>query len=191
MAQLEERNTLTVCPCCGKQTFPVPAEIDSAEKEHYLACILTGVPYSKTYSLFDGRVQLEMAEAQPSFLDKLTRLSAKATLWEDKQQKSVLSDIVTRLFRYHTIVSISVQVDSSRTIKKVRPAVEAILQEALSEEDGNKFNSIYEKIVSPDVIGTISNLILDKVIITHNRVMDVLALSGFDDSFYKGIPSVS
>ena len=47
---------------------------------------------------------------------------------------------------------------------------------------------MYARLVDPSVVTSLSAGILDKVLVTHSRTMELLVSSGFDDSFYRGIP---
>jgi hypothetical protein len=49
---------------------------------------------------------------------------------------------------------------------------------------------MYARLVDPSVVTSLSAGILDKVLVTHSRTMELLVSSGFDDSFYQGIPHV-
>ena len=47
-----------VCPCCGEKTLKRPVKVDGKIVDDYLASIMTGIPFSHTFNMFDGRLKI-------------------------------------------------------------------------------------------------------------------------------------
>lgn len=189
MSQTNTQKELLACPCCGKPTFQAPAKVDDETKHRYLACIISGAPYKQTYNLFDQAVKITVTQLAPQVTDKMIRLGAVTSLEQDKGRKSILSDLLSRLYRLLPVQNISIVTDTSVSDYHVSSVCLQILEKALQPDcTAQQLSAMYARLVDPSVVTSLSAGILDKVLVTHSRTMELLISSGFDDSFYQGIP---
>lgn len=189
MSQTNTQKELLACPCCGKPTFQAPAKVDDETKHRYLACIISGAPYKQTYNLFDQAVKITVTQLAPQVTDKMIRLGAVTSLEQDKDRKSILSDLLSRLYRLLPVYNISIVTDTSVSDYHVSSVCLQILEKALQPDcTAQQLSEMYARLVDPSVVTSLSAGILDKVLVTHSRTMELLVSSGFDDSFYQGIP---
>ena len=56
------KEELVKCPCCGKLTLTKPIKVKQDQLDKFLACTLTGVPYSSTYKLYKGSLLVTVSE---------------------------------------------------------------------------------------------------------------------------------
>lgn len=185
---MEENRQKITCPCCGEQTFFQPTKLDPVLKQHYLSCILTGVPYTKDYSLYDGAVTITMTQMKPKFTDSIVRIGTIAKLLQDTQKRTRIQDIIQRVFRLSCIVKIRVQLQDNHMEFNIQDTVNYILQNITQDTSIQQLNSYYQKLSDPKVVSSIPNAIIDTVIATHSNVLNLLTSCGFDQNFYSGIP---
>ena len=189
MSQTNTQKEMLTSPCCGKPTFQAPAKVDDETKHRYLACIISGAPYKQTYNLFAQAVKITVTQLAPQVTDKMIRLGAVTSLEQDKDRKSILSDLLSRLYRLLPVQNISIVTDTSVSDYHVSSVCLQILEKALQPDcTTQQLSEMYAGLVNPSVVTSLSAGILDKVLVTHSRTMELLVSSGFDDSFYQGIP---
>lgn len=49
------------CPCCGKPTLVKPLELNGPILDHYIACLVSGVPFSHTYPIYKGKLEVTVS----------------------------------------------------------------------------------------------------------------------------------
>ena len=180
------------CPCCGEMTLRKPLEIKSIVLDEYMASIITGVPFSHTYTLHDTidvtvemplKKELLMLQRAVSHLDKL-RAEVKDQEIQDKlRAASVMVQV------YGGITSIVTHKDG-KIVKTYMPA-EAVQQFVSQLKDfGDDVALIceaYESVDIADNMSTIPEVMLNAIVRTHGDVYRVLLDTGFNETFWRGI----
>ena len=188
-SEVESEAKTTVCPCCGKQTMKLPVQVSESFKQHFLSCMISGTPYQRQYMLFEGKVKVIVTQLHPEWQDNLIQLGVKARLADSQAEKTVLNNISQRVFRLLPIRKFCVTDFRNNSQEyNISDIVFALLKEALLAQNIQSLQKIYAKLNDPQVIPCLSMPLIDKLIVTHNRTLDILVESGFDDLFYAGIP---
>lgn len=183
------------CPCCGEMTLHKPLEIKSIVLDEYMASIITGVPFSHTYTIHDTiDVTVEMPlkkdvmalQRAVSLLDKV-RLACKDA---DKSYK--LRDAAAMVQVYGNITSIVTRKDG-KIVKSYTPAenVRGFVS-ALRDlnENVDLIIEAYEACDTTDNMSTIPEVMLNAIVRTHGDMYKVLLDTGFNETFWKGIELV-
>lgn len=174
----------TVCPCCGEVTFTLPAKVHQEELDLYLACMLTGEQFTKTYKLFNDSIQITCKELNTDVSDKLSRLLLKTP----ESDPDLWNRYVTRLAMLTPITKIKYNKGDINETKDVEAITSPLLE--VSDKHVNDIDWLKEQytvLMDPSKVGAIPRDILDKVVGTHINNIQLLIKSGFDQSFYEGI----
>lgn len=191
--QNKQESKFVTCPCCGKDTMKVPADIDQSIKQGFLASLLTGTQYTHTYNMYNGLLSITVREASNSIKDKLIHIANKGMSLQNKEQSRLLNIIMTRIFKLSSIDIICVydSVNENNTkIFQIGSFVQTILDRLDKYKDIQDLNIILDDINNPSNISSVPGVIIDKILEAHARQMNVLIQSGFDDSFSEGIVHV-
>lgn len=185
---------LLTCPCCGKLTMPIPAQVDQADKETFLAAILTGTQYQQTYDLFDSRVHITVRQLPNILRDKLIKIANKAIKEKDSAKQDQTHAILARLYKISPISYIQIDdpTDASKNkVYNMQDNITYCIDRLLEiDVDIEQLQSINNRLVDPSYVSSIPIYILDRVMETHMNQVKVLTESGFDDSFSTGIVHV-
>ena len=180
----EDTEKLMTCPCCGKLTLELPVKVKEAEMDHYTACLMTGQPYSKTYKLFKGKLQITVTALTDATRDKMNLLMSKFTLIEDDSIKDIANLFIVRLFAMLPVVSINKEKEGI----SLQATVSSMLDEALSKyNDKEWLEKNYKLLLDSKLTGGISKDIIDKVCAKHLQNAVMLRDSGFDPDFFTDI----
>jgi len=95
---------LVECPHCGwdlKETSDVAPTIE--DKQRFIVCLQSGKPYSSTYELYTGQLQLRIRELRTYELDAITK-----EVWNQQQQGEVKSalEVYALTERYRTALQV-------------------------------------------------------------------------------------
>lgn len=174
----------TVCPCCGETTFTLPAKLPQQELDHYIACMLTGEEFTKTYKLFGDSIEITCRELNTDKADKVSRLLLKTP----EKDPDTWNRYVTRLCMLVPIVKIKYSKGDLNEIKDITAVTEPLL--AVSDkhvDDTEWLKAQYAALIDPAKVGALPRDVLDKVVRTHMTTVQTLVKSGFDQAFYEGI----
>lgn len=202
MAEEKKEPTKIKCPCCGELTLTQPLDVKSAVLDEYMAAIITGVPFSHTYSLFGGsvRIKVESLDRANSALisDVARRLNEYAA---DKEEKATHSDIVPYIKElagvlrlYFGVIAIDMFKDNE-PVKTYAPSKimrehAKNISEAFRETDEKLLESITAAVsvcLSQDVISSVPDAAIRTVVVTHGELYNLLMEAGFDENFWAGI----
>jgi hypothetical protein len=198
MAEETKKEERIKCPCCGELTLRKPLEIKSLILDEYMASIVTGIPFSHTYTVHDtidvtatvptkSETQLMLTVSQ-----RLDNLASTVTA-ADSIAEAVLNDkiraAVGMIQTYGTITSI-VTHNKDKIIKTYTPA-ESIKKFCLAVgelgNDKEKIVAAYETCDTADSLSTLPDLMLRAISKTHNDIYTILLDTGFNETFWKGI----
>ena len=73
-----------ICPCCGKPTLKRPVKPGQELTDHWMACMISGTPFTHTYPLFKGRVEIMVGMMSPETEGKLSLLTSMLDLAESR-----------------------------------------------------------------------------------------------------------
>ena len=183
------------CPCCGELTLRKPLDIKSIVLDEYMSSIITGVPFSHTYTVHDTiDITVEIPDkndAQEQFLavQKLDRLGAT----EQDLAKSTSLKAASVTVQTYSWVTVIVTKRDGKAVKTYTPA-EAIKQFIAdvksAGDDVDVILALYEKLNTSENLSTIPEVMVRAVSRTHNDVYNILLTTGFNSTFWKGIELV-
>lgn len=181
---MPEETVKTTCPCCGEQTFKLPAKVPQDKLDHYISCMLTGEPYTETYSLFGGRIKLTCRELPQMIVDKMNRLFTV----KPKDESSIWGDFIQRLYTLLPVQKIVYENSKEGSTFLLKELTEPILDLASKHVDDQEWlKDKYELLNDPSKVSAIPRKILDKTVVTHLEQLDIFINSGFSPDFYEGI----
>lgn len=187
-----------VCPCCGKKTLKRPVKVDGKIVDDYLASIMTGVPFSHTFNMFDGRLKITCGLS-----DRDTGLM----FWRfihfiepHAGDTPAVQDFLGLINSYCAVKRIEVT-GSGNTNKMYTPseilaaACRKFLDEwelvTLTDETKKEFlqavSDLYAKLKTTDVISSVPPTILKRVNDDFRALETIMLQAGFDENFWKGI----
>lgn len=212
--QEEQKDENTIpCPCCGKSTLHKPVKIKDEMLDHYMSCILTGVPFWHAYPLYDGKLTVKiglLTREQLDLINRVARLCIQAREYSRIPQEDI--DIVqrrTRLFMH--IQGIDTKVNTvaqqswqpSAALSEALPAYIDKLTKLMDELRGeSKDAEAYKDAVTAtkDIFHAMSQLCSDTALLssvpeallavaldTHNQIYGILVSAGIDVNFWEGI----
>jgi|BioPla2DNA2_1021312.scaffolds.fasta_scaffold03064_3 hypothetical protein len=193
---MTEELKMKTCPCCGKETLvelPKPSE---QLMEHYMACIVTGVPFSYEYDLYDGAISITVvnptAEEAASMRKTVPRLYSMNMDAGKPLDPGDMQTIENRLQTYSLIQEIRIK--SNNRAYRPKDEVEACLafvNEAYEESKEDEYKGTLETALNRLTNGTtMSGLplqVLVGTIAAHSQVYDLLVGNGLDKNFWERI----
>lgn len=205
-AEADNRNNQTVqavkCPCCGQKTLKSPPDkLPQAVVDSYMASIMTGVPFSHIYVLYDGKVKINCSILKPSIAQQLRAFSSKVYKLhikpqaqnKDPQDLSMQMRIANILYWLGFMASIK-QVEVRRqgfeyTTIKVQDNIIRLLQDFTASTLGlnDLLDQLEAKLADAQIVSGLPKAVLDKVSSTHLEVYKLLIDAGFDANFWSGI----
>lgn len=187
-----------VCPCCGEKTLKRPVKVDGKIVDDYLASIMTGIPFSHTFNMFDGRLKITCGLS-----DRDTGLM----FWRfihfiepHVGDATTVQDLLGLINSYCAVKRIEVT-GSGNTNKMYTPseilaaACRKFLDEwelvTLTDETKKEFlqavSDLYARLKPTDVISSVPPTILKRVNDDFRALETIMLQAGFDENFWKGI----
>ena len=179
------------CPCCGAQTFQLPVKPDHQDTQLYLACMLTGQPFSKVYHLFKGKVMLKVSQLSKEQLKSLQALQYIVESCQDPQLKTQMEQLLPIIYSFKPLKYITVQTSDDQHTYRIDQVIQEAMDTLLAGVDLEGAKKVYEKLTDSKLMSSIPAYALQKVINTHLKLVNILVESGFDENFYQGIPQGS
>ena len=196
--QQEDKVDYAICPCCGKPTLVKPIQVKGPLLDHYISCIVSGVPFSHTYPIYEDKIQVTVTQLDKAMALKIAGASAVLSAAENKfpASKKQLEDFESMLKLYCSISSIHMQnggqdktLTPSELVSDICGKLTAL---AASVETGaeaalKELTTLYEMLTNPAYVSGLPGIMLGSVISTHNEVYNILMNVGFGPNFWKGI----
>ena len=177
------------CPCCGQLTLTQPLEINTDLTDHYLSCIMSGVPFHHTYPLFDGKIEITISML---LSEDLLVIDRAVTKLEDAMKAEEEKDDFDRLggmLRSYAFVK-EIQFKSGQT-KTYTPANDMIRCANLlitSEEPlKDTVKNLLQQFNKNEILSPLPYPLIESVCKTHITLYNILTDTGFDANFWKGI----
>lgn len=175
----------TECPCCKQKTFELPLKPKQDDLQLYMACLLSGQPFKKTYSLWDGRIKIEATEISQQKLIAMQKVATKLAFADHGQISDMLKIISDVLFNKAYITKIMLYKDGQQEkVYDIEPIWYKAIQEVLKAQTKEDLQKILKVLTSPQNVSAVSMSLLQKVVKTHNSITELLSLSGFDADFF-------
>lgn len=201
----ETEQKYILCPCCRKSQIPKPVEIDSPIMDHYMSCIMTGVPFSHTYELYGGKLAITATMlAHEESLD-LSIATSTLELCKAKmggEMDETLSELIGMLNVYAQIDTISSH-DKTKLNMKSLYNPKKVVFDICKDLNEKRYKIIQNDMTTDDIKKMIENAfalckntstmsalpaaILSTVQRTHDTLYSILVEAGFDPNFWKGI----
>lgn len=213
MAETEEitpdtlKDEFETCPCCKEKTLKKPVKVSTEIVEHYMACIMTGVPFNHMFPLYGGRLQVKITahtRDDAMFLYKfmvfLEPLSGDA---------ASIKDLIGLVNTFSSVDSIYVrkkEKDDEDTqmfkpaaaiFEKCRALYEAWEGKDVRLPDSEdrkalveELKKLYVELSNTSVISAVPPYIIAKTISDFHAIDGILLNAGFDENFWKGIELV-
>ena len=197
---IDEKPKASICPCCGKPTLPYPVQhVPDELMDQYMVCLMSGTPFSRTYKMYNERIQITVTQWTAEIRDNVERLLRAIDLLADA---GVVPDGVS-WDNFRGVVRVlagilKISIKAGDTVKTYAPA-ELLASLSVKAKDlmaGDRealasfMTDAYAKVTSTDNVSALPPAQLLAVAETHARLLDVLVDAGFDKSFWKGIELV-
>lgn len=183
----EKKPELIKCPCCGKITLEAPVKVNQDDLDKYIASIVSGVPYQKSYKLHRGAVSITVADCNDTVKDKMNLLITRTSQEVDEDLQQAQQLFMIRLFTLLPIVSIKV-VGETDCNKDIQAVAVPLLDEALQHyKEKEWLDAAYKRLMDPEQVTAVPKALLDKVVAKHMENCAILTDSGFDQDFFEGI----
>lgn len=198
-AETPKERTASICPCCGQPTLPYPVKhIPDDLADQFMACLLSGTPFTHTYPLYNGRVLITVTQMTAQARDIVEQLLHDIDRLVDSgvSIEGVSFDNMKGIVR--TLISVnSIEIKANGTVKVFQPAEN--LRKALatfrSLEPGDvesaamkeKVAGIYRSLTDPSEVSGIPPAQIMTTVEAHARLLTLLMDAGFDENFWAGI----
>ena len=180
-----KEEVLTECPCCKENTFKLPLKPKDEDLQLYMACIISGQPFKKTYSLWDGRIRVEAVEMSQKKLIELQKVATKLAFADRGQFTDILKLISDILYNKAHVSKISIYKDGQvQKTYQIQPLWYKSIEETLKAQNTQQLQKVLKVLTDTQKVGAVSMSLIQKVVRTHNNIVQLLALSGFDSDFF-------
>ena len=205
MAEEKKEPVKVKCPCCGELTLTQPLDVKSALLDEYMAAIITGVPFSHTYGLYNGAVKItveSLDRANTTLLFTITkRLEDYAKANEGKVPSGMesaftyIKELAGVLKLYFGVTSIEMYRDKqliksytpSAVMRSQAEAIAAALLTGDNEKAKDVITNAVDICLSENTISTVPDGAIRAIVVTHGDLYNLLMDAGFDENFWAGI----
>lgn len=198
---LPKVETKIACPCCGQMTLSKPPNPGNILADHWVACMLAGVPFNRVYPLYGGKVQITVSslsnEDADDYMAAVTLLSA-LELAEDRAKYEV--DLLNLRQYLNILVFIKkIEIRQKDKVQVYQPAdtaahVIAGINKLRMDLSGDNRDACFQELLkfqkllgSKDITSTIPLASLIRLVQIHNSINNIMTEAGFDSSFWEGI----
>lgn len=183
----ENKQQKVYCPCCGQQTLDAYTQPDQQTVDRYIACLLTGEAFSKVYSLYNGKITIQVS----NLTDRLTTKAMKATaiISRSNNQEVLKQGLGYLTYRLLPIKNITVYGNNEKRIYLVQDQIIKAIDNLLNSDDNIDVavQTYSNRVTSPQLFSNIPASILDKTVGVHSHLVNSLIKLGMNQSFYEGI----
>ena len=196
-----------ICPCCGQLMKKVPLEITDDLFDFWLACVMTGTPFSHKYSLYKGKLTVTVKsfteEGRQLLKTGDTCVAVLKEHFEGNQTLLTQLDEIRQVLHNCYCVD-TIEVSAAATRKLFHPS--SVMEEGICKleeirkrlsmgtEDDSSIMEDLKKVrafitASANISSTPAH-ILFTIVDTHFRLSEELEQQGFDSNFWMGIRQV-
>ena len=181
-----------ICPCCGKPTLIKPVVVKDALLDQYMACIISGVPFTHTYPIYNGRIKITVSVLDRATAGLVTRVTSLLEAVEDAADaatKDKIARILSAIRLYCFIDTITINAgDKTREYHPAATARDVCNQFLIKDIDLTE--AISKQLLVLQDQQNVSNVpaaILMRTVEGHNQLNTILLTAGFDENFWEGI----
>ena len=192
------------CPCCGELTLTQPLDVKGVTLDEFLSSIITGEPYTHTYKMYSGSVEVTV-EALPKQTSNVLALCTKVLrsyitkleASDDEHARAAavpVNELLGTMRRYFGVKMISMYKDK-KLFKQYLPA--DAMREAAAEisnaylKGQDAFDDAVakaiERCLAPETISALPVDAVENIVLTHADIYIILMNAGFDENFWEGI----
>ena len=193
-----EDTAMMRCPCCGKNTLRTPLNVNHELMDHYMSCVMTGVPFWHDYPLYNGKIILRITMLDKNRQQLLDRISLVLEMLGDstdsQQEKLKVNQLRVLLRNLLHIEHVKMANGPSMKVWSVATSLEDKISAILEQEDqkahhisADAFNELYDLCHNPAVVTGLSEQLISVAIDTHYRLSSILIAAGIDENFWDGI----
>jgi len=183
----EQKQEFVICPCCGKLTLEKPVKVKQVDLDRYVASIVSGEMYTKTYFLYNNTVTITVADLDEQTKDTMLLASLKQDTVQDPETKDKLQLVISKLYTFLPVVTIEIAGDTP-VKKDIKALTRAILKELpLHVSDKVWLDNTYNVLTDPEHVTALPKSVIDAVVYKHMKFYELMLESGFDKSFFEGI----
>lgn len=185
--QFELNKQKRICPCCGQRSLDHIPQIDSDTVDYYIACMMTGQPFTKDYKLYNGRLNIKVASISDQLITKAVQVTA--VLNRSNLDQKVQQALIFITYRLIPIKQICIFSGGQKTIFTPQATVIKSIDKLLAYQDNlDDAAKVYcQQVINPKACSTVPVKILDKVVGYHTQLMQALVEHGLDQSFCDSI----
>lgn len=190
--ETEKAQEFITCPCCQKPTLQKPLNVKGAVLEHYMACMLTGVPFSHVYPIHNGRLQVTVTNLPRDTHRKLRQASNKLEQLasQDKSLTELVDDLRGALNLYSRIETVELMLGGKQVLlmpsKSVLDAVD-VFEASKELTDRARVEAFHANSTDACCVSAVPVPLLSNLIELHNQLFGLLLSVGLDENFWEGI----
>lgn len=208
--QTEQKDTgakFEICPCCGKPTLQMPVHPKDELMDYWLACMTTATPFTHTYPMYNGKVEITVvadSADMDSKLDTLTAIldaiAAREDLADQSQYDISHMKVMARIGMHITTIKTMTSKSESRVFTPAASVQEAlnllhplradIMSGKTIEGFTETMAAVNRLLLAPENMSAMHPSVLLSVVETHTQLNNILMNSGFDSNFWEGIELV-
>ena len=190
-----------ICPCCGKKTLHKPLKLDPEWMDQYMACMLTGEPYSREYTLYNGAISITVTSLSSELAERVSSALVDMEGFDELSGEPAAIDAARQLLQVYSMIP-EIRITTKGKTATFRPleAVNAVLdsvRDIRKRLDDKELGDVDVKALMRDKISLpmkdvkkLSGLpvsSLRSIILIHDQMLRVLTESAFDQSFWSRI----
>ena len=190
-----------ICPCCGKKTLHKPLKLDPEWMDQYMACMLTGEPYSREYTLYNGAISITVTSLSSELAERVSSALVDMEGFDELSGEPAAIDAARQLLQVYSMIP-EIRITTKGKTATFRPleAVNAVLDsvhDIRKRLDDKELGDVDVKALMRDKISLpmkdvkkLSGLpvsSLRSIILIHDQMLRVLTESAFDQSFWSRI----
>ena len=204
--QEEKQEEYVICPCCKNPTKKKTLKPNQALVDHWLSCMMTNTPFSHTYKIYDGKLEITVVRLTTEQLDKLALFCTLVNLLIKRFERENLGidkDSLLNAVKLNLCIKSIALNPSSLTGGRLFPVgdnVQAVIDSVLTEKDAIYMKKedddarlkalildVVAKMRNDDMLSSVPVQLRLAAVETHAAVHEALLSFGFDDSFWAGI----
>ena len=183
----------TMCPCCHQMTLPeTPDKLNPELVDQYMACVLSGTPFSHEYPLYNGRMLVTAAAPTPE--QKNAADTLVSILNECTSPLIIERDNMRGMIRIAASIQ-EIKLNPGRDDMRVyHPAASLVEMAAALKQYKSQYPTEHDgvamklkQLTSPETMSGIPPHVLIAVTNTHASITAIMNNLGFDRNFWKGI----
>lgn len=190
-----------ICPCCGKKTLHKPLKLDPEWMDQYMACMLTGEPYSREYTLYNGAISITVTSLSSELAERVSSALADMEGFDELSGEPTAIDAARQLLQVYSMIP-EIRITTKGKTATFRPleVVNAVLDnvhDIRKKLDNKELGDVDVPALMRDKISLpmkdvkkLSGLpvsSLRSIILIHDQMLRVLTESAFDQSFWSRI----